>query len=89
MLPSFGLTQPSCEIVVGWCFGEVRTQMSVFVPAHSGRPNICFSPRMQSTFQLRSQQTRGGENIEISACNSLGPQAKGSGTLLGWAELCA
>lgn len=35
----------------------------------------------------RSQQTSGGENIEISACNSLGPQAKGSNTLLGRAEL--
>lgn len=44
-------------------------------------------PGCSLPFTLISQQTSGGENIEISACHSLGPQAKGSGTLLGWAEL--
>lgn len=59
VLPSFGLTQLSCEIVVGWCFGEVRTQMSVFVPAHSGRPNICFRPRMQFAFHVLLSANKG------------------------------
>lgn len=80
---SLGLSQPSCEITVGWCLGEVRTQMSVFVAAYLGRTNICFSLRMQFAFLVLFLANMGGKgDIGSSIYNSLGHQARDLGTLL-------
>jgi hypothetical protein len=66
VLQSLDLSQSSCEVVVGWCFGEVRTQMSVFVPAHSGRANICFSPHpVCISCSPLSRQGREGRTLEF------------------------
>lgn len=67
MLLSLGLNQPGCEIMVGWCAGEVRTQMSVFAAAHSGRANICFSPMMRFAVLafLSANMEEKGETLEF------------------------